>query len=435
MTVAPFASFGVDRLQPARRAPAVVRVGLLGLGQIGAAVARLAAARSPARPVDVEVTAALVRDPLRARSAQGVKATADAEAVFATRPTVIVEALGGLEPARTLVLEALARGIPVVTANKSLLAHHGSELAEAAARAGVSLRFEASVVAGVPFLGAFARRPYASALTSITGIVNGTTNFILSRMQDGTSDYGSALAEAQRRGFAEPDPSKDVDGIDAAEKLLILIREFGGPAVAPGQIETIGITTITPVDLALARELGGTLKPIVRVEGLEARGAAVAAFAGPAFVSAGHPLARVNQVTNGLCLRDVAGTELCLTGPGAGPDVTAVTILDDVLEAAAGEPAGPACAPPGLAVAPPSAWFVRVTSAAPLPHGADVADLLGAHGVWTERTSGADSRDGRESRASLTYPCTRPQVERAVSALSAATGCTARVFRALEPLA
>ena len=436
MTVAPFASSDVARLPPARRGPAVVRIGLLGLGQIGAAVARLAAARSPARHPDVEVTAALVRDPLRARRAPGVRATADAEAVFGTRPAVIVEALGGLEPARTLVLDALARGIPVVTANKSLLAHHGSELAEAAARAGVSLRFEASVVAGVPFLGAFARRPYASALTSITGIVNGTTNFILSRMQDGLSDYGSALVEAQRRGFAEPDPSKDVDGIDAAEKLLILIREFGGPAVAPGQIETHGITTVTPVDLALARELGGTLKPIVRAEGLDARGAAVAAFAGPAFVAAGHPLARVNQVTNGLCLRDVAGTELCLTGPGAGPDITAVTILDDVLEVAAGESAGrPACAPPGLAVAPPSAWFVRVTSAAPLPRGADVADLLGAHGLWTERTSATDLRDGQESRASLTYPCTRPQVERAVSALSAATACTARVFRALEPLA
>jgi hypothetical protein len=254
-------------------------------------------------------------------------------------------------------------------------------------------------------------------------------------MEDGAGDYGSALAEAQRRGFAEPDPSKDVDGIDAAEKLLILIREFGGPAVAPGRIETIGIRTITPVDLALARELGGTLKPIVRAEGLDARGAGVAAFAGPAFVAAAHPLARVRQVTNGLCLRDVAGTELCLTGPGAGPDVTAVTILDDVLEAAAGEPAGrPACAPPGRAVAPASAWFVRVTSAAPLPPGADRADLLGAHGVWTERTSGTNARDGRESRASVTDPCTRPHVERAVSALSAATGCTARVFRALEPL-
>ena len=154
--------------------------------------------------------------------------------MFATRPTVIVEALGGLEPARTLVLDAIARGIPVVTANKSLLAHHGDELADAAARAGVSLRFEASVVAGVPFLGTFARRPYASALTSITGIVNGTTNFILSQMQDGTSDYGSALAEAQRRGFAEPEPSKDVDGIDAAEKLRHPdSRSSAGRAVAP----------------------------------------------------------------------------------------------------------------------------------------------------------------------------------------------------------
>jgi homoserine dehydrogenase len=434
MTVTQFASSDVERVQPAGT-PVIVRVGLLGLGQIGAAVARLAASRSPSRRAGVEVTAALVRDPLRPRPTQGVTATTDAETVFRTRPTVIVEALGGLEPARTLVLDAIARGIPVVTANKSLLAHHGDELAEAAARAGVSLRFEASVVAGVPFLGTFARRPYASALTSITGIVNGTTNFILSQMQDGTSDYSSALADAQRRGFAEPEPSNDVDGIDAAEKLVILMRQFGGPAMAPGRIETTGITTITPVDLALARALGGTLKPVVHADGLDARGAAVAAFAGPAFVPASHPLARVNQVTNGLCLRDVAGTELCFTGPGAGPDATAVTILDDVLEAAAGAPAWrPASAPPGLAVAPVTAWFVRLTSTAPLRHGAEVDDSLGAHGVWTERTSGADSRDGLESRAVLTYPCARPQVERAAAAL-AATGCATRLFRALEPLA
>ena len=189
--------------------------------------------------------------------------------MFDTQPTVIVEALGGLEPARTLVLEAIARGIPVVTANKSLLAHHGDELLEAASVAGVPLRYEASVIAGVPFLGTFARRPYASALSAFSGILNGTTNFILSQMADGGRDYGSALSDAQRRGFAEPDPSKDVGGVDAVEKLTILIRQFAGLRVDPGAIETTGIERITSDDLAGARGLGGTLKPVVYADGLE----------------------------------------------------------------------------------------------------------------------------------------------------------------------
>jgi homoserine dehydrogenase len=269
MTVARFTSPGVEHLPPARSMPATIRIGLLGFGQVGSAVARLAAARPRSGRAEIEVTAALVRDPLRPRAMSGTTVTADPERVFAPRPSVIVEALGGLEPARTLVLEAIARGIPVVTANKSLLAHHGDELATAAVLARVPLRFEASVLAGVPFLGTFARRPYAAALTSVTGIVNGTTNFILSQMHDGTRDYASALSDAQRRGFAEPAPAKDVEGIDAVEKLTILIRQFGGQTVKPWMIETTGIACVTPADFGHARELGGTLKPVVHAAGLE----------------------------------------------------------------------------------------------------------------------------------------------------------------------
>ena len=217
-----------------------IRIGLLGLGQVGSALARLILERPRTGDVRTEITTALVRDPVRPRVTRGVAETCDPETVFDTQPTVIVEALGGLEPARTLVLEAIARGIPVVTANKSLLAHHGDELLEAASVAGVPLRYEASVIAGVPFLGTFARRPYASALSAFSGILNGTTNFILSQMADGGRDYGSALSDAQRRGFAEPDPSKDVGGVDAVEKLTILIRQFAGLRVDPGAIETDG---------------------------------------------------------------------------------------------------------------------------------------------------------------------------------------------------
>ena len=445
MTVAHLTGSDPVRAQPLRQTRAHIRIGLLGLGQVGSAVARLIARPRASGPA-VEIVAALVRHPARPRAVRGVAIANEPEHVFDARPSVVVEVLGGLEPARTLVLEAIRRGLPVVTANKSLLAHHGDELLKAAALAGVPLHYEASVIAGVPFLGTFARRPYASAISALTGIVNGTTNYILSQMQEGTRAYVTALADAQRLGFAEPDPSNDVGGIDAAEKLSILIRQFAGRRIEPGTIETGGIEHITSTDFVHARELGGTLKPVVRAQGLESGAPAIAAFAGPAFVPANHPLARVHQASNALCLRDIAGSHLSFTGPGAGPDVTAVTILDDVLEAASrpedtaqahhrvsganGDSKGSA----GV-VAPHTAWFLRVTSDFPLPAGSEMADLLGAHGVWSERTTARYIRDGGESQAFLTYPCERPRIERAAAALTAATGATARTLRALEPLA
>jgi homoserine dehydrogenase len=419
--------------RPVRTPSTPIRVGLLGLGHVGSAVARLARTRRPSARADIEIAAALVRDPLRSRAVQDVPLTTDPEAVFLTRPAVVVEALGGLEPARALVLEAIARGLPVVTANKSLLAHHGDEIAEAAARAGVAVRYEASVIAGVPFLGTFARRPYASAVSSIAAIVNGTSNFVLSRMQDLTVELESALSDAQRRGFAEPDPSKDVDGVDAAEKLAILVRLFGGRRVAPADIETTGIRWVTPADFRLARELGGTLKPVVTAEGLASATGPIRAFAGSAFVPASHPLARVNCVSNGICLRDACGSELCFTGPGAGPEVTAVTVLDDVLDAATGTVESWATAPTGgLPASPNTPWFVRVTSAIPAASCAAITALLAAHGVWTERSVGPDTRDGRPSLALLVRSSSRPRIEQAASALTAATGSAVQAYRALE---
>jgi homoserine dehydrogenase len=434
MTAVYFARPDVHRAQPARAPSAPIRVALLGLGHVGSAIARLTKARRPVG-ADIEIVAALVRDTHRIRAVRDIAVTTDPEAVFAARPTIVVEALGGVDAARTLVLEAIARGLPVVTANKSLLAHYGDEIAEAAAIAGVPLRYEASVIAGVPFLGTFARRPYASAISSIAGIVNGTTNYILSQMKDGTTAYDSALSDAQRRGFAEPDPAKDIEGIDAVEKLVILIRLLGGRRVAPASIETAGIGSITPADLRLAQALGGTLKPVVQAEGLSWPAAGLAACVGPAFVPARHPLASVDHVSNGVCLRDVAGSRLCFTGPGAGPDVTAVTMLDDVLDASTArvaEPWAPA-ATVTHTVAPGTAWFLRVTSATLLPSGAGISDLLSLHGVWVERCTGRDTLEGHESLALLTHPCSRSQVERAAAAVAAATGSTVHALRALEP--
>ena len=425
-TISPF----IIEAANARR---TIRLGLLGLGRVGSAVARQAGPSVPGW--NIEVTCALVREPGRRRRAPAVVLTTDPEAVFGSRPDVIVEVLGGLEPARTLVLAAIARGIPVVTANKSLLAHHGEEIFEAAAARRVPVRHEASVIAGVPFLGAFAQRPHAARQSSLVGIVNGTTHFVLSQMEDGTGDYASALFEAQRRGYAEPDPSKDVRGIDAVEKLAILIRQFGAQRIEPSAIETAGIESLTPLDLLHARALGGTIKPIALAEGLDARTSTLAAFAGPAFVPSHHPLARLTGTLNGICLRDVAGSHLCFTGPGAGPDVTAVTVLDDVVETAASTGAfAVSPAPRRVVTAPSTTWLLGLTGEASLPPLADITALLGSHGVWTSRTSARERHEAGESQAVLTHACSRPRIERAAAALTGATGAATRFFRALEPL-
>jgi homoserine dehydrogenase len=429
MTLAQLSPDRASSLRDARRI-SEARVALLGLGNVGTAVARLALSHPQNLSPAVRITGALVRDPAARARPQGVPLTTAGATLFDEQPDLVVEVLGGLEPARTLVLAALHRGIPVVTANKSLLAHHGDELFETALRLGVPLRYEAAVIAGVPFLGTFARRPLASAITSITGVVNGTTNFILSELADGRGSFGAALERAQEFGFAEPDPSKDVDGIDATEKLCVLLRHFGRLSASPHDIETVGIRHVTSADLAHARELGGTLKPIVHAEW---SGATVSAYGGPAFVPIRHPLSGLEGTRNGVSLRSSGGTDLYFSGPGAGPEVTAITVLDDVVEAIA--EAGPAVGRETAAALhepKPSAWFIRLASSTRLPSGPDIADLLGGHGVWVRRTSATDGRDGRDSRWLLTYAYARPQIESALAVLADACECSFQLHRALE---
>lgn len=407
-----------------------IRIGLLGCGVIGSAVAALAHARPGALGRPAVIAAALVRRTANRAAPPDVRVTADAEDVFNARPDVIVEVLGGLEPARRLVLRAFERGLPVVTANKTLLAYHGDELLDAAAAAGVRLCYEASVIAGVPFLGTLARRPLASSVASLTGIVNGTTNFILSQIAAAGASYGAALADAQRRGFAEPDPSKDVDGLDALEKLVVLIRQLSSCRVAPSDVETDGITRLGAADLAHAAELGGTIKPIVHADW---SGERIRAFAGPAFLSGDHALARVTGSANGLHLRDTAGSELFFSGPGAGPGPTSVTILDDVLEAVSGPPVLPAARRKGRLEPLETAWLVRLSSPRALPRGADLADLFAAYGVFAARTSSRDTRNGGEAVWLLTYPVARTRLDAALRA-AAASGCDGYPLRAIPRL-
>jgi homoserine dehydrogenase len=410
--------------------PATCRIGLLGLGNIGSAFARLArdtTSHLAARGVAPIISTALVRSASTIRPAAPFVAsvTDDAEAFFSEPVDLVVEALGGVQPAYTFVRRALDRGIPVVTANKSLIAAHGDELSTLAHRRRTALRFEASCIAGVPFLGAFERRPLASRASGITAILNGTSNSILTAMTRGGS-FDAALTDAQRRGLAEPDPSMDVNGADAAEKLAILVRVFGRLIVAPDAMAVEGIDRVDADDIAAAIAFEGAIRPVARASW---NGAAVRAHVGPTFLAGTHPLARVGGVTNGVVIypeRCGQGAQSFI-GPGAGPDVTAATLLDDVIEVvterrvhlAAPEPARHA-----VSIArPESGWFLRLTADAPV---SDVADLLGSYGIWCTRIAARVDRT-----YVLTCAASAARTHSALAAVEAAMRGVAVAFPAL----
>ena len=425
---------------------AALRIALLGLGHVGSAFAELA--RQPRDSHHISIVSALVRDVARPRAVdtRGIPLTCDPLAGLAADPDVLVEVMGGLEPARTIVLAALAKGIPVVTANKSLLAAHGDELFGAAAATSTPLFYEASVLAGVPFLGTFRRRPMARDVSGITGIFHGTSNFILSRMAADRVPFRDALADAQRAGYAEPDPSKDVQGDDAVEKLCVLLRHFGGWSVTPDEIDKTGIDGLEPEDLDQAARFGGVIRPLVAAEW---DSDAVRACVGPAFVDAANPFARVNGVQNAVALKTRWAGDLFFAGPGAGPTVTAATVIDDTIEAqavardaairataaaAASDPPPAAWRRPALDRAgggPATGWFVRI-AADRLATEQDAPALLAGLGIRLRRTSSLAARDGGARQWLLTAPCARDHVMAALDVLAARSGAKAYCIRAVE---
>ena len=408
--------------------PAICRVGLLGFGNIGSAVARLSRDAAPelaARGLAPIVVTSLVRTASRVRphAALAGTVTDSPDRFFAEPVDVIVEALGGVEPAFTLVRRALDRGIPVVTANKSLVAAHGDDLARLAQRRGTALRYEAACIAGVPFLGTFERRALASGASAVTAILNGTSNYILSSMTRGGS-FAAALADAQRLGYAEPDPTMDVSGADAAEKLAILVRLFGRLLVNPAAIACDSLAGVEPDDVAAAAAFGGAIRPVSRAAWT---GTAIRAHVGPAFLSASHPLGRVSGVTNGVVIDGDRGAQ-CYIGPGAGPDVTAATLLDDVSEVMADGRAwtrvSAAVRAASSIARPDSDWFIRLAGGT---RPSDLADLLGSYGIWCARL---ERRDGRVY--ALTCQATPARLRAALDAVQAATGAAAAAFPALD---
>jgi len=282
----------------------------------------------------------------------------------------------------------------------------------------------------VPFLGTFERRALASRASGVTAILNGTSNYILTALSHASGDgsFEAALAEAQRLGYAEPDPAMDISGADAAEKLTILIRVFGRLLVDPASIPVDSLASVDAADLAAAAAFDGALRPLSRATWPsrgEAGSHAVRAHVGPAFLGGAHPLARVSGVTNGIVI-DALGGPQCYTGPGAGPEVTAATLLDDVAEIAKDRriprPAVVARAASSV-TRPDSGWFLRLSGDA---RRADVADLLGAYGVFCARLARQ-----RERVYALTCDAPADQIHAALDALHAATGVAGAAFPAL----
>jgi homoserine dehydrogenase len=314
-----------DRDTPGREAEEVARIGLLGLGTVGGAFAALVADSS------AEIEAAAGR-PLELagilRRSEG-----DFEQIL-ERSEIVVELIGGIDPAREYVLRALRAGRHVVTANKQLVAQHGEELFEAAREGGVQLRFEAAVAGVVPVIRVIQESLAATEITKVFGIVNGTTNFILSEMAGTGASYDDALARAQELGYAEADPSDDVGGADAAAKMAILARLAFHTDVALESVSYEGITEIQPDDLAYAKELGLSLK-LLGVAELIGGGVSVRVF--PCFLYRGHPLAPVEGPFNAVMVEAPAITEITMSGPGAGGVETATAVLGDIVSILAGE--------------------------------------------------------------------------------------------------
>jgi homoserine dehydrogenase len=314
------------------RAQRPLRIALFGFGTVGISVARILV---ESRPEGLELTRIYVRSVAR-RHVDWVPASVqwseDADAVLASDVDVIVELAGGIDPAGGWVRKALKSGKSVVTANKKLISLQGVELERLAASGGGQLKYGAAVAGGIPVIPGLEQGLAGDQIVRIEGILNGTCNFILSRMQEG-AEYAPVLVAAQSKGYAEADPTEDVGGFDARAKLSILMRLALGVTVDPEEIAPLPITSITSVDFSYARELGCTIRQIARADHA---GGQVAASVGPMLVDLHSPLAWSQGTENMVVFTGRYGGDVVFSGHGAGGHPTAVAVVSDLLALAHG---------------------------------------------------------------------------------------------------
>ncbi|MGY1986156.1 homoserine dehydrogenase [Blastococcus sp. SYSU DS0669] len=373
-----------------------LKVALLGCGTVGSAVLR--ALQEQADDLGarvgraVEVAGVAVRRPDHHPDVPPDLLTTDAHALV-TRDDVdlVVEVIGGIEPARSLMLAAFETGKSVVSANKALLAEDGVALHAAAAKAGVDLYYEAAVAGAIPILRPLRESLVGDQLSRIVGIVNGTTNYILSRMAETGAGFGEALAEATELGYAEADPTADVDGFDAAAKAAILASLAFHTPVSAADVHREGISTVTATDVARAAEIGCTVKLLAICERVDGNGDgdSVSVRVHPAMIPTTHPLASVGGAFNAVFVEAEAAGQLMFYGQGAGGEPTASAVLGDLVAVARNRVAGAAGQGPtgyaDLAVRPmaetPTRYHVSLDVADKPGVLAAVAQEFAQHGV------------------------------------------------------
>ena len=317
----------------------VVRLGVLGHGVVGSAFVKLVARQSDqilARSgVRLEVTKVCVRDKTKKHTLpKGAVLVTDAhELVQSADVDLVVELMGGIEPAFQLISESLGKHKPVVTANKALLAKHGVELFKTADAASTDLLFEAAVCGGIPLIRPLRESLRGEPISRVMGIVNGTTNFILTKMSEVGADYSVALAEAQQLGFAEADPTADVEGHDAAAKIAIIASIAFGTTVRAEDVYVEGISKLTAADITIARKFGYAVK-LLGVAELDAATSMVSVRVHPALVPLNNPLAAVRESFNAVLVDGESSGSLMFYGRGAGGEPTASAVLGDVIDAA-----------------------------------------------------------------------------------------------------
>jgi homoserine dehydrogenase len=394
------------------------RVALLGCGSVGREVAARLIEHGPR--LGIQLVKILVRDALRDRGLPPDLFTASIDEVEAADPEIAIELIGGVGPAASLVTRFLSRGVSVVTANKTLIAHRGPELSAIAERHNTDLAFEASVCAAIPVIASL-RHLAGDRVLSIRGVVNGSCNFILSRLAEGWR-FDDALAEARKRGLVEPDPSADISGRDSAEKLCVLAAAVG-VSFEPDRVQTQGIEFLTPEDLAAARRSGRTIKLIAE---LDLSDGAPRARVGPTLLPRAHPLAQAEEEDNAVAIETVLGGELYLRGRGAGPRPTASAVLGDVVRLIGATAKNPERRSNHGSPWPAARHHLRISGSSPDP--ADVLGALRARGVEPDEI--AVTRD--EARI-VTPPVPWPDAAACATALAGPDHGRVLVMPVLEP--